>query len=56
MIFPMRSPGLQKLRSLGFSLEDFYDIITTASVYNYNNCVAEADGHIPDRINHGLFR
>jgi hypothetical protein len=27
-----------------------------ASVYNYNNRVAEAAGHIPDRKNHGAFR
>ncbi len=45
---------IEKLRSLGFSLDDVYDIITTA--YNYNNRVAEAAGHIPDRANHGLFR
>jgi hypothetical protein len=41
---------------LGFSLDDVYDVITTASVYNYNNRVAEAAGHIPDARNHGLFR
>ena len=47
---------IAKLQKLGFSLDDVYDIITTASVYNYNNRVAEAAGHIPDAINHGLFR
>lgn len=47
---------IEKLRSLGFSLDDVYDIITTASIYNYNNRVAEAAGHIPDAKNHGLFR
>jgi uncharacterized peroxidase-related enzyme len=47
---------IEKLRALGFSLDDVYDIITTASVYNYNNRVAEAAGHIPDARNHGLFR
>jgi uncharacterized peroxidase-related enzyme len=47
---------IEKLRALGFSLDDVYDIITTASVYNYNNRVAEAAGHIPDAKNHGLFR
>jgi alkylhydroperoxidase family enzyme len=47
---------IEKLRSLGFSLDDVYDIITTASVYNYNNSVAEAAGYIPDRANRGLFR
>jgi uncharacterized peroxidase-related enzyme len=47
---------IEKLRSLGFSLDDVYDIITTASVYNYNNRVAEAAGHLPDRANHGAFR
>ena len=47
---------IKKLRALGFSLDDVYDVITTASVYNYNNRVAEAAGHIPDARNHGLFR
>jgi uncharacterized peroxidase-related enzyme len=47
---------IEKLQALGFSLDDVYDIITTASIYNYNNRVAEAAGHIPDRANHGLFR
>ena len=47
---------IEKLRSLGFGLDDVYDIITTASVYNYNNRVAEAAGHLPDRANHGVFR
>ena len=47
---------IEKLRSLGFSLDDVYDIITPASIYNSNNRVAEAAGHIPDRANHGLFR
>ena len=47
---------IEKLRALGFSLDEVYDVITTASVYNYNNRVAEAAGHIPDARNHGLFR
>ena len=47
---------IEKLQALGFSLDDVYDIITTASIYNYNNRVAEAAGHLPDRKNHGLFR
>ena len=47
---------IENLQALGFSLDDVYDIITTASIYNYNNRVAEAAGHIPDRANHGLFR
>ena len=47
---------IEKLRELGFSMDDVYDIITTASVYNYNNRVAEAAGHLPDRANHGAFR
>ncbi len=47
---------IEKLRALGFSLDDVYDVITTASVYNYNNRVAEAAGHMPDAKNHGLFR
>ena len=47
---------IERLQALGFSLDDVYDIITTASIYNYNNRVAEAAGHLPDRANHGLFR
>ncbi len=47
---------IENLQALGFSLDDVYDIITTASIYNYNNRVAEAAGHLPDRTNHGLFR
>lgn len=47
---------IEKLKSLGFTLDDVYDVITTASIYNYNNRVAEAAGHIPDAKNHGLFR
>ncbi len=47
---------IERLQGLGFSLDDVYDIITTASIYNYNNRVAEAAGHLPDRANHGLFR
>ena len=47
---------IDKLQALGFSLDDVYDIITTASIYNYNNRVAEAAGHLPDRANHELFR
>ena len=27
---------IEKLQALGFSLDDVYDIITTASIYNYN--------------------
>jgi uncharacterized peroxidase-related enzyme len=47
---------IEKLQALGFSLDDVYDIITTASIYNYNNRVAEAAGHLPDQANHGLYR
>ena len=47
---------IERLRSLGFGLDDVYDITTTASVYNYNNRVAEAAGHVPDRADHGAFR
>lgn len=47
---------IENLKSLGFTLDDVYDVITTASIYNYNNRVAEAAGHIPDAKNHGLFR
>ena len=47
---------IEKLRSLGFGLDDVYDITTTASVYNYNNRVAEAAGHLPDRAKHEAFQ
>ena len=47
---------IERLQELGFSFDDVYDIITTASVYNYNNRVAEAAGHLPDKANHGAFR
>lgn len=47
---------IEHLKSLGFSTEDVYDIINTAAVYNFNNRVAEAAGHLPDRKNHGAFR
>jgi uncharacterized peroxidase-related enzyme len=47
---------IERLQELGFSPDDVYDIITTASIYNYNNRVAEAAGYLPDRKNHGLFR
>jgi uncharacterized peroxidase-related enzyme len=47
---------IERLQELGFSLDDVYDVITTASIYNYNNRVAEAAGYLPDRKNHGLFR
>ena len=47
---------IEKLQELGFSLDGVYDIITTASIYNYHNRVAEVAGHLPDRKNHGLFR
>lgn len=44
------------LHEHGFSIEDVYDIIVTAALYNYNNRVAAAAGHIPDRAFHGSFR
>ncbi len=44
------------LRAHGFSDEDIYDIINTAAIYNFNNRVAAAAGHLPDRANHGVFR
>ena len=45
---------IDKLQALGFSLDDVYDIITTASMYNYNNRVAEAAGH-PTGLTTGFF-
>ena len=44
------------LRGHGFSTEDIYDIINTAAIYNFNNRVANAAGHIPDSAFHGAFR
>lgn len=44
------------LRVHDFSDEDIYDIINTAAIYNFNNRVAAAAGHLPDRANHGVFR
>ena len=47
---------IEALRAQGFSTEDVYDIINTAAIYNFNNRVANAAGHIPDRAFHGAFR
>jgi uncharacterized peroxidase-related enzyme len=47
---------LEALQGAGWSLDDAYDIIVTTALYNYNNRVASAAGHIPDRANHGAFR
>lgn len=47
---------IEALRAHGFSTEDIYDIIATAALYNYNNRVANAAGHLPDRAFHGAFR
>ncbi len=47
---------IETLRGHGFSTDDVYDIINTAAIYNFNNRVASAAGHIPDRAFHGAFR
>ncbi len=47
---------IEALRAHGFSTDDIYDIIQTAALYNFNNRVANAAGHIPDRSFHGAFR
>jgi uncharacterized peroxidase-related enzyme len=47
---------IETLRGHGFSTEDIYDIINTAAIYNFNNRVASAAGHLPDRAFHGSFR
>lgn len=44
------------LQEHGFSIEDVYDIINTAAIYNFNNRVASAGGFLPDSANHGLYR
>ena len=47
---------IEALRRHGFSTDDIYDIINTAAIYNFNNRVANAAGHVPDRAFHGAFR
>jgi uncharacterized peroxidase-related enzyme len=47
---------IEALKRHGFSTDDVYDIIQTASIYNFNNRVASAAGYIPDRAFHGTFR
>lgn len=47
---------IQSLREHGFDDEAIYDIINTAALYNFNNRVANAAGHLPDRSFHGAFR
>ena len=47
---------IQALRAHGLSDEAIYDIINTAALYNFNNRVANAAGHLPDRAFHGRFR
>jgi uncharacterized peroxidase-related enzyme len=47
---------IEALHAHGFGDEDVYDIIATAALYNYNNRVANAAGHIPDRAFHDAFR
>jgi uncharacterized peroxidase-related enzyme len=44
------------LQAHGFNLDAVYDIINTAAIYNFNNRVANAAGHLPDRGFHGAFR
>jgi uncharacterized peroxidase-related enzyme len=47
---------IEELRAHGFSTEAIYDIINTAAIYNFNNRVANAAGHLPDRAFHGAYR
>ena len=47
---------INALREHGFSLDDVYDIINTAAIYNFNNRVASASGHLSDRAFYGAFR
>lgn len=49
-----RTPGdceetdVQRLRGLGFSLEDVWDIVEIASMFNFTNRLASATGMIPN--------
>ena len=47
---------IEALRGHGFGDEAIYDIISTAALYNFNNRVANAAGHLPDRAFHSRFR
>lgn len=47
---------IEALEEAGFNRDDIYDIINTAAIYNFNNRVASAAGHFPDRANHAAFR
>lgn len=47
---------IEALRAHGFSADDVYDIINTAAIYNFNNRVASACGHLSDRLMYGAFR
>jgi uncharacterized peroxidase-related enzyme len=47
---------IEALRAHGFSDQGIYDIITTAALYNFNNRLANAAGHLPDRAFHSRYR
>ena len=47
---------IARLRSLGFSEEDVWDIAEVASMFNFTNRLAAATGQLPNAEYHGLFR
>lgn len=46
----------QRLRDVGFSDEDIFDIVDTAGFYNYTNRVAHATEMMPNPPYHGMDR
>ncbi len=47
---------ITRLRDLGFSAEDIWDIAETAAMFNYTNRMMNATGTIPNPEYHGMAR
>jgi uncharacterized peroxidase-related enzyme len=47
---------LERLRSLGLTQEEVWDVIEIAAMYNFTNRMASATGMIPNREYHALAR
>jgi uncharacterized peroxidase-related enzyme len=47
---------VEKLRRLGFTDEDIWDIAEIAAMYNFTNRLAMATGMMPNREYHGMAR
>ena len=47
---------LDRLRTLGLTYEEVWDVIELAAMYNFTNRVAIAGGHLPNREYHALHR